>query len=84
MVTTVPTGPAVGEMLVIDGVTLAGGRTSTILRLKGSFVGAVSLRVTLVPEAAMEFVNCCDHRVYEPGEQMEPEQLLLTASANFV
>ena len=33
MVTLVPTGPAVGERLEMDGTTISGGRTSTTLRL---------------------------------------------------
>jgi len=84
IVTEVPTGPVVGARLVIVGVAPAGGMISTMLRLYGSFVGAVSLRVTLVPGEAMAFVTCCVQSEYEPGVQSEPEQLLTKASASFV
>lgn len=63
IVTEVPTGPAVGAREVIVGVVVTGDRTSTMLRLKASAVGAVSLTVTLVPAAAIEFVTCCVHSV---------------------
>jgi hypothetical protein len=80
-VTTVPIGPVVGERLVMTGVT-ARGRTSTMLRLYASPVGAVSLTVTLVPGLAMEPTTCWTHNVFDPGWQIEPEHLLFSDCAN--
>jgi hypothetical protein len=58
IVTEAPTSPDVELKLVMLGVGTA-GRTSTMLRLKRSPVGAVSLIVTLVPLSAVGLFCIC-------------------------
>ena len=54
---------------VVSGPVIAGGRTSQILRLKRSPVGAVSLIVTTVPaEDVGEFCRCTQN-VSPDGER---------------
>jgi hypothetical protein len=65
IVMDVPGEAETAERLVITGLVagVLAGRTSTVLKLKASAAGEVSVRVTAVPLAATVVLNCWVHAV---------------------